>query len=137
MIINCSTETFQLSYTLLHTHLFFDQVFDNIVSGFTPNSSNADPNWGRCLQCAAFDRGRARASPPIARSPLCTQCFAQYCFDPNNPPSISELPTRKLVFVDPNPQGNNVVLFLENNKLKFVGGLIGLVAFIALLSVGL
>lgn len=133
-----STATFQLTYTQLHTHLFFDQVYNNIVSGFTPNSSNADPNWGKCLQCAAFDRGRSRAVPSIPRSSICSQCFKQYCFDPTNPPSLAELPNRKLAFVDPDPQGlTKVELFFDDNKFKLLGGFIGLVTFIALLAIGL
>ncbi|KJA19980.1 hypothetical protein HYPSUDRAFT_43886 [Hypholoma sublateritium FD-334 SS-4] len=133
-----NTATFQLTYTQLHTHLFLDQVYNNIVSGFTPNSSAADPNWGKCLQCAAFDRGRSKAIPSILRSSFCSQCFKQYCFDPSNPPSKAELPNRKLVFVDPDPQGlTKVELFFDDNKFKLLGGFIGLVGFIALLAIGL
>ncbi|KAF9478647.1 phospholipase B [Pholiota conissans] len=133
-----NTATFQLSYTLLHTRLFFNQVHTNIISGFTPNSNNPDSNWGKCLQCAAFDRARSKVTPPIQRSTLCLQCFKQYCFDPANPPSKAELPNRKLIFVDPDPQGlSKIELLFSDNKFKFIGGLIGLVAFIALLSIGL
>lgn len=138
LLMMCSTATFQLSYTLLQTRLFFDQVYTNIVSGFTPNSNDPDPNWGKCLQCAAFDRARSKALPPIQRSALCSQCFKQYCFDPANPPSKTELPNRKLTFVDPDPQGlSKLELFFGQNKFKFIGGLIGLVAFIVFLSIGM
>jgi lysophospholipase len=131
-----STATFQLTYTLYHTRIFFEQVFHNIVSGFTPNTNNPDPNWGKCLQCAAIDRARSKASTAISRSPICTQCFKQYCYDPQDPPSKSVLPNRDLVFKDPDPQGlSKLSLFFDNNKFKFVGALIGLVVFIAALCV--
>ncbi|KAF4620337.1 hypothetical protein D9613_000636 [Agrocybe pediades] len=130
-----NTATFQLAYSLKHTRLFFDQVFFNTISGFLPNTNKPDPNWGKCLQCAAIDRGRLRHVPVAPRSSICSDCFKQYCFDPQNPPSRSELPNRKQVFVDPDPQGiSKLESFVGDNKLKLVGGLIGLVAFIALLS---
>ncbi|KAF8210154.1 phospholipase B [Mycena galopus ATCC 62051] len=99
------TGTFTLTYPLLHTQLFLDQVHFNTISGFTPNANTPDPNFGVCLQCAAVDRGRLKISPVVNRSSICTKCFQQYCYDPENPPSQSELPNRKLIFVDPTPQG--------------------------------
>ncbi|KAJ7262254.1 phospholipase B [Mycena haematopus] len=122
-----NTGTFTLTYPLLHTQLFLDQVHFNTISGFTPNANTPDPNFGVCLQCAAVDRARTKITPPVQRSSICTQCFQQYCFDPQNPPSQSELPNRKLVFKDPTPEGLS----------KLLGGLIGLVVFIALLTGGL
>lgn len=84
------------------------------------------------------DRTRRRASPAVARSDMCTKCFQQYCYDPQNPPSKDELPNRKLNFVDPDPQGlTKVEGFLGDNKFKLIGGLIGLVVFIGLLTAGL
>ncbi|KAJ7072397.1 phospholipase B [Mycena amicta] len=123
--------TFVLSYPLKHTQLFLDQVHFNTISGFTPNANTPDPNFGLCLQCAAVDRARARTTPVPSRSTICTQCFKQYCYDPQNPPSQSELPNRKFEFVDPTPQGlSKVEGFLGTNKFKLLGGLIGLVLFI-------
>ncbi|KAF7376080.1 Lysophospholipase [Mycena sanguinolenta] len=133
-----NTKTFTLTYPLQHTQLFLDQVHFNTISGFTPNANTPDPNFGVCLQCAAVDRARYKMTPPLQRSSQCTQCFQQYCYDPQNPPSASELPNRKLVFVDPTPEGlSKVEGFLGSNKLKLLGGLIGLVVFIILLIFGL
>ncbi|KAJ7783055.1 phospholipase B [Mycena metata] len=133
-----NTGTFTLTYPLEHTQLFLDQVHFNTISGFTPNDNTPDPNFGLCLQCAAVDRARTKVTPVVARSSICSQCFQQYCYDPLHPPSQSELPNRKLVFVDPTPQGlTKVEGFLGANKFKLLGGLIGLVVFIALLIGGL
>ncbi|KAF8906593.1 phospholipase B [Gymnopilus junonius] len=130
-----NTPTFQLSYTQLHTHLFFDQVYFNLISGFTPNANIPDPNWGKCLQCAAFDRARLKAQTTIPRSSFCSQCFSQYCYNPQDPPSKAELPNRKLVFVDPDPQGfAKVETFFSKNKFKLIGGFLGLLVFIGVLS---
>ena len=116
----------------------FDQVHKNTISGFVPNTNDADANFGKCVQCAAIDRARLKVQPPIARSDFCTKCFKQYCFDPTNPPKLSEVPNRKLAFVDPDPQGvDRLSGFLGKNKFKFIGGLIGLVALIALAIGGL
>ncbi|KAF8799374.1 phospholipase B [Phlegmacium glaucopus] len=126
-----NTPTFQLSYNQVESQVFFDQVYFNTISGFTPNANTPDPNWGKCFQCAVLDRRRLQSVPLIPRSPICTQCFQQYCFDPNNLTSKSELPNRKLVFTDPNPQGiTKLISFITKNKFKLLGGLIGLVVFI-------
>ncbi|KAJ7901752.1 phospholipase B [Mycena olivaceomarginata] len=133
-----NTATFALTYPLKHTQLFLDQVHFNTISGFTPNANTPDPNFGICLQCAAVDRARTKITPAVARSSICAQCFQQYCFDPQHPPSQSELPNRKLTFKDPTPQGlTKVTGFLGSNKFKLLGGVIGLVVFIAALSGGL
>ncbi|KAF7361984.1 Lysophospholipase [Mycena venus] len=133
-----NTGTFDLSYPLKHTQLFLDQVHFNTISGFTPNANTPDPNFGVCLQCAAVDRARAKITPVVPRSSICSQCFQQYCYDPQHPPSQSELPNRKLTFKDPTPQGlTKVTGFLGSNKFRLLGGLIGLVVFIGLLSGGL
>ncbi|KAF8161040.1 phospholipase B [Crassisporium funariophilum] len=130
-----NTPTFQLSYTSHHTQVFLDQVLSNIISGFVPNTNLPDPNWGKCLQCAAIDRARFKAAPVTTQSSICSQCFKQYCYDPNNLPSKSELPNRKLIFTDPDPQGiSKLSLFFSKNKLKLVGGFIGLLLLIATLS---
>jgi len=133
-----SPSTFKLSYTQKHTRLFLDQVHSNTIGGFTPNANTPDPNWGRCLQCAAIDRARYKLAEIPSRSAFCTQCFQQYCFDPQNPPSESELPNRKLGFVDPDPIGlAQLEDFFAYSKFKLIGGLIGLVAFIGILIYGL
>ena len=134
-----STPTFQLSYTQREAQVFFDQVYFNTVSGFTPNANTPDPNWGKCLQCAVLDRGRLRQTSPIVpRSTICSQCFQQYCFNPNNLTSLSELPNRILTFKDPDPEGiSKVLLFVSNNKFKLLGGLIGLVVFVVICVVAL
>jgi lysophospholipase len=100
-----STDTFKIQYTQKHTSLFIDQAYQNSISGFKPNSLGADPNWGKCLQCAAIDRSRFKLSPVPDRSQFCAQCFQQYCFDPAHPPSKDEIPGRKSTFKDPDPQG--------------------------------
>lgn len=130
-----SSATFQLEYTQKHTRIFIDQVFSGMTSGFVPNTNDADPNFGYCLQCAAVDRARLQVSPTIPRSSFCSKCFEQYCYDEANPPSVSQLPGRKYEFVDPDPQGT--LSFLKRNKFKLLGGLIGLVVFISALVVGL
>ncbi|KAJ7084311.1 phospholipase B [Mycena belliarum] len=133
-----NTQTFDLTYPLKHTQLFLDQVHFNTISGFTPNANTPDPNFGICLQCAAVDRARTKITPVVSRSSQCSKCFQQYCYDPLHPPSQSELPNRKLTFKDPTPLGlSKVEGFLGENKFKLLGGLIGLVAFIAALTGGL
>lgn len=130
-----STRTFQLNYPLEHTQLFLDQAHANVIGGFMPNTNSPDPNFGKCLQCVAIDRARYQVNPPLARSSICTQCFQQYCFDPNNLTSASELPGRKLAFVDPDPQGATAVTgFLSRSKLSLVLGFVGLFLLVAGLS---
>ncbi|KAI0268896.1 phospholipase B [Gloeopeniophorella convolvens] len=130
-----NTGTFKLQYTPKHTQLFLDQVHANTIGGFTPNATTPDANFGRCVQCAALDRARLRLSPPPARSPLCSACFTQYCYDPSNKTSVSELPGRKLVFVDPDPQGASAVEgFLSHSKLPIALGFAGAIVVIAAIS---
>ncbi|KAJ3823123.1 phospholipase B [Lentinula raphanica] len=132
-----NTGTFQLQYTPKQQQVLFDQVHNNTIAGFVPNTNDADPNFGKCLQCAAVDRARYKIAPPAVmnRSDFCQTCFTQYCFDQTNPPSLSEVPNRKQIFVDPDPQG--LLNFLSENKNKLIGGLVGLIVFIALLIGGL
>lgn len=89
-----------------------DQVHKNAIGGFIPNSNDADVDFGRCLQCAAVDR--ARMLSWVDRSAFCADCFAQYCYDPANPPHRDMIPDRKRSFVDPDPQ--DVHDFIEKNK---------------------
>jgi lysophospholipase len=144
-----NSATFQLTYTAKHTRLFLDQVHENIVSGFTPNSNDPDTEFGVCLKCAALDRGRfmrfsdalanngtnAKNVTVIPRSARCQKCFDRYCYDPQNPPSKDDLPPgRKLVFVDPDPQGlDRLTSFLGRSKFGLIGGFAGLAVFLAVL----
>jgi len=130
-----NTATFQLTYTLKHTQLFLDAVQKLTIEGFTPNANTPDPNFGACLQCAVFDRARLKSTPVLTRSDICSKCFKQYCYDPQNPPSRSELPNRKQTFKDPDPMG--LTNFLAKNEFNFVGGLVGLVVLIIVLVGGL
>ncbi|KAF5367448.1 hypothetical protein D9758_003652 [Tetrapyrgos nigripes] len=133
-----NTATFRLTYTQKHMRLMFDQIHNNTISGFVPNTNDADPNFGKCLQCAAIDRARYKMNPILARSDFCQKCFDQYCFDPQNPPSQDELPNRKFNFVDPDPQGlTRLTGFLGKNKGKLIGGLVGLAALIGVMIGGL
>ncbi|KAI0256379.1 phospholipase B [Lactifluus subvellereus] len=127
-----NTPTFQLDYTPKLTQLFLDRVHANVVGGFVPNTTSPDPNFGKCLQCAAIDRMRYHANPPLARSDFCTQCFNQYCFDPDNLTSSSELPGRKYVFVDPDPHGLSALShFLSQGEVGIILGFIGVALVIA------
>jgi lysophospholipase len=100
-----------------------------------PNTNSPDPNFGKCLQCIAIDRARYNINPPLARSSICTQCFQQYCFDPNNLTSVSALPGRKLNFVDPDPQGVAAVTnFLSKGKIALILSFVVLVLAIAAVS---
>jgi len=111
----------------------FDQIHANMLAGFVPGTNDADPNWGKCLQCAAIDRARFKVRPNIARSPQCSACFKQYCYDPENPPSKDALPGRIQNFVDPDPQPS-ATGFIVRTRYALLGGFIGLVAFIGGLS---
>lgn len=116
----------QFSYTSLFTAVFINQAFSNTLGGFKPNTTSPDPNWGQCLQCAAIDRA---VNP---RSDFCSQCFAQYCYNPNNLPSQSELPDRQFVFVDPDPGGlQKVEVWLTDNKGALAGFVVAIIVVIA------
>lgn len=131
-----SPSTFKLDYTQLHTRLFLDQVHANTIGGFVPNTNSPDPNFGKCLQCISIDRARYNVFPPVERSSFCAQCLQQYCFDPNNLTSSSELPGRKLNFVDPDPQGLSAVSgFLTRAKLGLILGFVFLALAIAGISI--
>ena len=110
----------------------------NTISGFVPNTTQADPNWGKCLQCGALDRARYHSTPPVQRSSFCSQCFQQYCYDPQNPPSQDELPGRKFQFVDPDPQGPAAAeSFVQREKIPIIAGSIGAaVVIVALIIFG-
>ncbi|KAH9993256.1 hypothetical protein BJV77DRAFT_377802 [Russula vinacea] len=99
-----STSDAQSSYTQELTQLFLDQAHANVIGGLIPNTNSPDSEFGKCMQCVAIDRARYQVKPPLERSSICTRCFQQYCFNPNNLTSGSELP-RKLGFVNPVSQG--------------------------------
>jgi len=119
----------------LHTRLFLDQVHANTIGGFLPYTNSPDPDFGKCLQCVAIDRARYNVNPPADRSSICARCLHQYCFDPNNLTSVSELPGRKLDFVDPSPQGVSAVTgFLADGRVPLILGFLGLVLVVAAIS---
>jgi lysophospholipase len=87
------------------------------------------------MQCVAIDRARYKIKPPLEQSSFCTQCFQQYCYDPDNQASVSELPGRKLGFVDPDPQGFSAVSdFLSRSKIALILGLFAVLLIVAGLS---
>ena len=102
-----------------------------------PGTNSPDPNFGKCLQCAAIDRARYNASPPLPLSTFCQTCFAQYCFDPNNLTSAAQqLPGRKLAFVDPDLEGVDAVSgFLNEKKIAIYLGSVGAALLIAAVCV--
>lgn len=125
-----STADFQFSYSSFSTAVFISQAFQNTLGGFQPNNTSPDPNWGYCLQCAALDRARFKLIPALPRSNVCTQCFLQYCYDPNNPPSANELSGRQYTYSDPAMTGLvKVEAFLDRDK----GAIIGAAVAVALL----
>ncbi|KAJ3744845.1 phospholipase B [Lentinula detonsa] len=97
----CNAPTIQSQFEVNETQTILDQTYFNTVAGFVPNANSPDPNWGRCLQCAAVDRSRFKVTPTIERSAFCTTCFTQYCYNPSNITSSSELPKRKLTYAGP------------------------------------
>ena len=101
------------------------------MSGFVPNAKGSDPNFGKCLQCAAIDRARFKVSPGVDRSDICNTCFDQYCFSPANLPSSSEIVGRQYTFVDPDPQGvSKVENFFDAHKVPIILGSVGVVVVI-------
>ncbi|KIJ18736.1 hypothetical protein PAXINDRAFT_129113 [Paxillus involutus ATCC 200175] len=117
-----NTDDLQFSYSPLFTAVLINQAFQNTLGGFKPNTTSPDPNWGKCLQCAALDRARLKLTPILERSDFCAQCFSQYCYDPSNPPSVSELPGRDYVFSDPDPGGvDKVQAFFSQKKGVVIG----------------
>ncbi|KAI3618723.1 phospholipase b [Moniliophthora roreri] len=127
-----NSATFRLTYTIPHTRLIFEQVHKNTIGGFVPGTNDPDPDFGKCLQCAAIDRARLALS--IQRSDICTRCFDRYCYDPqsaNQPNAARDLSNRRQEFVDPDPQGlDKLGGFIGRNKGGFIGGIIGLVVLI-------
>jgi len=94
--------TGQVQFEVNETQVILNQAYENTIGGFVPNANLPDPNWGRCLQCAAVDRSRLNVKPVIERSAFCTKCFTQYCYNPANLTSSVELPNRQLTYAGPN-----------------------------------
>ena len=102
---------------VLFTEMFINQASANTFGGFLPNTTSPDPNWGKCLRCAAIDRARLKLTPPPSRSDFCSQCFSSYCYGPSYAPSVQELPDRNYVFLNPDPGGvTKVKKFLSSNE---------------------
>ena len=78
------------------------------------------------------------ATSPILRSDTCRACFKQYCYDPQNPPSRSELIGRKEQFVDPDPRGlARVGGFLSRARVGLIVGCVMLVLTMFALAFGM
>ena len=60
-----------------------------------------------------------KLSPAVPRSEFCVNCFKQYCYDPVNPSSVSQLPNRVLKFEDPDGS------FFEQHKAVIIGASVG------------
>ncbi|PFH47334.1 hypothetical protein AMATHDRAFT_67917 [Amanita thiersii Skay4041] len=130
-----NTATFTLQYSAKHVGLFLEQVFANIVSGFVPETNLPDLDWNLCLKCAAIDRMRMSSWMNMTRSSSCIQCFNRYCYDPNNLPSRSQLPNRKLEFGNPDFTGiDKLGGFLSANKFYLLAAMIGCAATIAIIT---
>lgn len=123
----------QLSYSPLFTAIFINQAYANALGGFLPNTTSPDPDWGRCLQCAALDRARLSIGPSTPpRSALCARCFDQYCYDPDAPPTVASIPGRSFVFVNPDPSGVTMVQrFFASHKALVIVGVLALVGVVA------
>jgi lysophospholipase len=133
-----STLTFKLDYTPKHMQRFLDQVHANVISGFVPNQKIPDPNFGKCIQCAAIDRARYKSNPPLVRSDFCSRCFEQYCYDPKNSPSSSELLSRILTFVDPDPSDPDppvLPIFISRAEVGIIIGFVSVTLVIAAIGV--
>ncbi|KZV86590.1 lysophospholipase [Exidia glandulosa HHB12029] len=120
-------------YTEKHTSLFLDSAQTNIISGFLPGKTGADPNFPKCLQCAAVDRARYKqnSTTVLPRSDFCTTCFKQYCFDTANPPSAKDIVGRKLKFKNPDP---SIKSFVQEHRIPLAVGVAGGVVVIAVIA---
>ena len=112
--------------------MFINQASANTFGGFLPNTTSPDPNWGKCLRCAAIDRARLKLTPPPSRSDFCSQCFSSYCYGPSYAPSVQELPDRNYVFLNPDPGGvTKVKKFLSSNEGSIIGSVVAVVCVAA------
>ena len=64
-----------------------------------------------------------KLSPAVPRSEICVKCFKQYCYDPANPTSVSQLPNRVLKFHDPDGS------FFNQHKALIIGASVGAAVF--------
>ncbi|KAJ7178193.1 lysophospholipase [Mycena filopes] len=73
-----NTSTFQSVYSESEMQGMLAQTFDVATQGAVVGGAEEDPQWAACLACAVVDRARAREG--VARSGVCTGCFARYCW---------------------------------------------------------
>ncbi|KAI0048428.1 phospholipase B [Auriscalpium vulgare] len=125
-------DTFTLQVSQEQTGLILKQVFNNTVGGFKPNTTGTDPSWPKCLQCGAIDRARYKTSPVTPRSSFCQGCFTQYCYDPQNPSSQSELPGRNFAYQKPDSVEGLISTEddTQRNRVAIISGVIGALVLI-------
>ncbi|KIJ52232.1 hypothetical protein M422DRAFT_156921 [Sphaerobolus stellatus SS14] len=132
-----NTDTFKTSFSPKHEDLFLTQVFQSTTSGFVKDSLGADPDFPKCLQCAAIDRARLLSTKAIPRSDFCTSCFDKYCYNSTNTLSNKNFPGRKFIFVDPDSSGLvKAESFIKEHKLQFAIGIGAGVGVLFLFCVG-
>ncbi|KIJ28678.1 hypothetical protein M422DRAFT_784491 [Sphaerobolus stellatus SS14] len=118
-------DTFKTSYSQEHQKVFLAQSAVSATSGFMPKSTEADPQFSLCFQCALVERSRIAVPNPASLSSLCNQCFDKYCYNPASPPSKSAIVGRKLVYVDPDLQNEG---FLKQHGTQLGIGIAAAVA---------
>ena len=74
-----NTSTSQTQYDLDLVAAMLDQSFDLATQGMSNGTAVKDPEWPACLACAVADRPRRDLG--IARSGVCAECMARYCFN--------------------------------------------------------
>ncbi|KAJ7625144.1 lysophospholipase [Mycena rosella] len=74
-----NTSLGQLTFTDDEMQGMLKQTFDVATQGAVVGGALEDEEWGACLACAVVDRARAREN--VARSGVCTTCFARYCWE--------------------------------------------------------
>ncbi|KAJ7857882.1 lysophospholipase [Mycena leptocephala] len=74
-----NTSLGQLTFTDDEMQGMLKQTFDIATQGAVVGGALEDEEWGACLACAVVDRARAREN--VARSGVCTTCFARYCWE--------------------------------------------------------
>ncbi|KDQ08024.1 hypothetical protein BOTBODRAFT_180172 [Botryobasidium botryosum FD-172 SS1] len=111
-----NTNTLKTQYSTNHTSRFLDAARSSAISGFVPNELGADPNFGKCLQCAAVDRARLKASPPVPRSEFCGKCFEQYCYEEGAQPGA--VVGRKLEYFDPDTAGGEPMAMARRSRMS-------------------
>ncbi|KIJ48016.1 hypothetical protein M422DRAFT_28543 [Sphaerobolus stellatus SS14] len=130
--IQYSLDTFKTSYSQEHQQIFLAQSAASVTSGFMPNSTEADPQFSLCFQCALVERSRTTVPEPANLSTLCNQCFDKYCYNPASPPSKSAIVGRQLAFVDPDLQ--NEVFLKQHGTQLGIGIAAAVAALIAIVA---